>query len=51
MAPTLLGDVMGEVLWSAPIEYGGPWLERQGSDALPAVSAGAQALLTPAHPT
>jgi hypothetical protein len=45
MAPTLLGDVMGGVLWSAPIEYQGPYLERLASDALPAVSAGAQALL------
>jgi hypothetical protein len=45
MAPTLLGDVMGEVLWSAPIEYQGPYLVREASDALPALSAGAQALL------
>jgi hypothetical protein len=46
MAPTLLGDVMGDVLASAPIEYGGPWLERLPSDALPPLSAGAQALLS-----
>lgn len=46
MAPTLLGDVMSEVLVSAPIEYQGPWLEHGTSDALPAVSAGAQALLS-----
>lgn len=45
MAPTLLGDVMGEVLASAPLAYGGPWLEREASNALPGVSAGAQALL------
>lgn len=46
MTPTLLGDVMGQVLASAPLEYQGPWLEREASDVLPAVSAGAQALLT-----
>jgi hypothetical protein len=45
MAPTLLGDVMSEVLWSAPIEYQGPYLVRETSDAIPALSAGAQALL------
>jgi hypothetical protein len=46
MAPTLLGDVMTAALVSAPIAYYGPWLERLPSDALPPLSAGAQALLT-----
>lgn len=45
MAPTLLGDVMSEVLGSAPLEYDGPWLERGTSDVLPAASAGVQTLL------
>lgn len=45
MTPTLLGDVMNQVLTSAPIEYAGPWLQRDPSDVLPSVSAGAQALL------
>lgn len=45
MTPTLLGDVMSQVLAAAPIEYSGPWLEREPSDVLPSVSAGAQALL------
>ena len=46
MAPTLLGDVMGSVLYDAPIEYQGPYLVREASDVLPPFSAGAQALLT-----
>lgn len=45
MAPTLLGDVMSSVLYTAPIEYQGPYLVRETSNALPALSAGAQALL------
>lgn len=46
MAPTLLGDVMSSVLYSAPIEYQGPYLVREASDVLPTFSVGAQALLT-----
>ncbi len=46
MAPTLLGDVMSDVLVSAPIEYQGPSLVRETSNALPSLSAGAQALLS-----
>lgn len=46
MAPTLLGDVMSDVLVSAPIEYQGPYLVRETSNALPSLSAGAQALLS-----
>lgn len=45
MAPTLLGDVMQAVIPEAPFAYYGPWLSREPSDQLPAVSAGAQALL------
>ena len=45
MAPTLLGDVMGGVLYDAPLEYQGPYLVREASDVLPTFSAGAQALL------
>jgi hypothetical protein len=45
MAPTLLGDVMSDVLYTAPIEYQGPYLVRETSDTLPPLSAGAQALL------
>lgn len=45
MAPTLLGDVMSHVLYVAPIEYQGPYLVREASDVLPALSAGAQTLL------
>lgn len=46
MAPTLLGDVMSDVLYNAPIEYQGPYLVREASDVLPALSPGAQTLLT-----
>ncbi|MEM9459050.1 MAG: hypothetical protein AAGF11_33035 [Myxococcota bacterium] len=45
MHPTLLGDTMGHVLYSAPIEYGGPWLQRETSDTLPPVSPAAQTVL------
>lgn len=45
MTPTLLGDVMGQTLSSASIEFQGPWLEREASDALPPMNAGAQALV------
>lgn len=46
MAPTLLGDVMNDVLYSAPIQYQGPYLDRLDSDVLPIFSPGAQALLS-----
>lgn len=46
MTPTLLGDAMGQTLASAPLEFQAPWLEREASDTLPPLSAGAQALLT-----
>ncbi len=45
MAPTLLGDVMDQVLPNAPLAYQGPWLEREPSDIIPPMAAGAQALL------
>ena len=45
MSPTLLGDTMGQVLPNAPLEYQGPWLEREPSDTIPPMAAGAQALL------
>ncbi|MCA9653693.1 MAG: hypothetical protein H6712_14410 [Myxococcales bacterium] len=45
MTPTLLGDTMEQVLVSAPIEYSWPYLEREASDVLPPMSAGAQTLL------
>ncbi|KIG14613.1 hypothetical protein DB30_06668 [Enhygromyxa salina] len=48
MAPTLLGDVMDDVVPTSPLQYG-PYgvqgLSRGPSDQLPSVGAGAQALL------
>ncbi|PRQ09412.1 hypothetical protein [Enhygromyxa salina] len=49
MAPTLLGDVMDDVVPNSPLQfgqYGGQGLSREPSDTIPSMAAGAQALLT-----
>lgn len=46
MAPTLLGDVMGDVTTNSTLGYTWPWLSRETDDTLPSIAAGAQSLLS-----
>ncbi len=45
MVPTLLGDVMDEVLSTAPYEIGGAYLSREISNQIPYMAPGAASLL------